>query len=129
METSIAYDDWIEIYNAGNSSIDLADYYFTDDINKPTKWEIPATNSSKTNVAANGYLLFWADKQVLDGEDHLDFSLSSGGETVYLFDTDGKTLIDSLAYPSLSNDVSFGRSKDGNSQLQYFSALLKLLPM
>jgi len=126
-ETTIAdaqgeFDDWIEIYNSGSTAINLADHYFTDDLSNSTKWELPATDATKTTVPANGHLLFWADEQVLDGEDHLDFSLSSGGETVYLYATDGVTLIDSLTYPSLSNDVTFGRSTDGNALYQYFSA-------
>jgi len=126
-ETSIAdaqgeYDDWIEIYNAGNTTVNLADHYFTDDLNNRTKWGIPATDATKTTIPANGYLLLWADEQITDGEDHVDFSLNSSGETVYWFNTDGTTLIDSLNYPSLSKDVSYGRSTDGNSSLQYFSA-------
>jgi len=116
------FDDWIEIYNAGSTAVNLADHYFTDDLSNPTKWEIPATNATKTTVPANSYLLLWADEQILDGEDHIDFSLSSGGETIYLFATDGTTLMDSLNFPNVSNDVSYGRSTDGNTQLQYFSA-------
>ncbi|MBN2132757.1 MAG: lamin tail domain-containing protein, partial [Sedimentisphaerales bacterium] len=31
------YDDWIEIYNAGETAVDLAGYYLTDDPSEPTK--------------------------------------------------------------------------------------------
>lgn len=35
------YNDWIELYNAGPTAIDLGGMYLTDDINEPTKWMIP----------------------------------------------------------------------------------------
>lgn len=114
------FDDWIEIYNSSDTLVDLAGYYITDDINNPLKWQIPSSNPAKTTIPANGYLLLWADGQITDGEEHLNFSLSNAGESVYLFATDGTTLIDNLNYPALSSDVSYGRSTDGNIQQVYF---------
>ena len=35
------YPDWIEIYNAGPTAIDLGGMYLTDDPGEPTKWMIP----------------------------------------------------------------------------------------
>jgi len=35
------HDDWIEIYNAGVSAVDLGGMYLTDDLNDPTNWMIP----------------------------------------------------------------------------------------
>jgi hypothetical protein len=35
------YSDWIELYNAGDSSADLDGYYLTDDPSDLTKWRIP----------------------------------------------------------------------------------------
>ncbi|MSP68960.1 MAG: T9SS type A sorting domain-containing protein [Bacteroidetes bacterium] len=35
------YPDWIELYNAGSSSIDLFDYTLTDDAALPAKWSLP----------------------------------------------------------------------------------------
>lgn len=31
------YDDWVEIYNAGSSTVDLSGMYLTDDLNDPTQ--------------------------------------------------------------------------------------------
>jgi hypothetical protein len=31
------YADWIEIYNSGSTSINLKDYYITDDLSAATK--------------------------------------------------------------------------------------------
>jgi len=42
------YDDWIELYNAGASPIDLGGMYLTDDMNDPTEWMIPYGISGST---------------------------------------------------------------------------------
>jgi hypothetical protein len=34
--------DWIELYNAGPTSVNLADYYLSDDIDIFDKWQLPA---------------------------------------------------------------------------------------
>ncbi|MHC4743836.1 MAG: hypothetical protein ACYS8Z_18120 [Planctomycetota bacterium] len=40
-------DDWIEIYNASGRTYDIARMYLTDDLENPTKWEIPTTNPGR----------------------------------------------------------------------------------
>ena len=40
------YDDWIEIYNAGSSSVNLSGYGLTDDSLKPYKFIFPNYNLS-----------------------------------------------------------------------------------
>ena len=57
------YDDVIEIYNAGNTPINLAGYYLSDDNVTPLMWQIPTTNATLTTIPAGGYLIFWADSQ------------------------------------------------------------------
>jgi hypothetical protein len=42
------YPDWVEIYNAGTSAIELGGMYLTDDANDPTKWMIPISISGGT---------------------------------------------------------------------------------
>lgn len=53
------YDDWIELFNTADSVVNLGGMYLTDDISVRTKWKIP-----DTTIAAGGFLLFWADKEV-----------------------------------------------------------------
>ena len=47
--------DWIEIYNAGTTEINLADYGLSDDIDDPFKWIIPGVI-----VQANDFILVYA---------------------------------------------------------------------
>jgi hypothetical protein len=49
---------------------------------------------------------------------HTDFKLSSGKETVYIWENSGE-FIDSLSFPHLKTDVSFGKDEEGN--LKFYS--------
>ena len=42
------YPDWIELYNASDETISLNGLYLTDDVNEPTKWQIPPATSNAT---------------------------------------------------------------------------------
>ena len=109
------YDDWIEIYNAGASSVNLQSYYLSDDPNNLQKWEI----TSSITVPPNGYVIFWADEDQLQGPTHTNFKLSSNGESVFLSNAND-VLIDQLSLPALENDFSFGRVTDGSPASQQF---------
>lgn len=107
------FDDWVEIYNAGDLSVNLAGMYVSDDPDNPTKWQIPNTSSAQTTVSAEGYLILWLDSDTEQGAGHIDFKLSADGEHFSLTDTDGSTVIDSVSFGEQMEDISFGRSVDG----------------
>jgi hypothetical protein len=111
------FDDWIEIYNAGDTSVDLAGMWLSDDPAEPTKWQFPAQGAT---IAAKGYLLVWADGDVGDYGLHASFRLSASGEQVCLVAADGQTLIDSLAFGQQTADISYGRYPDANDTLRFF---------
>ena len=90
------YDDWIEIHNFGSAAIDIGGMYLTDNLSLPNKWRIPTNNPSVTTIAADGYLLIWADDDTTDSGLHANFKLSAAGEEIGLFDKDGLTPIDSI---------------------------------
>ncbi len=106
--------DWIEIYNGTGDVIDLSAYYLSDKLKDPEKWQFPAG----TQLAAGAFQLVWADGTSSTIACHANFKLSASGETVYLFEQTG-TLSDSLQFPQMHADISFGISMDG-SRL-YFS--------
>ncbi len=113
-------DDWIEIYNTGGIT-NLAGYYLSDDPLIPNKWLIPNTNPGVTTVLPNNHIVFWCDRDPEQGEDHADFSLNIDGETVMLVAPDGVTIIDSITFPQMAPDISYGRSCDGCDTWQYFN--------
>jgi hypothetical protein len=65
--------DWIELYNKGNARLTLEAITLTDNLEKTSKWEIPAG----TQIAANGFLVFWADTQIPDFTPTLHFRLQA----------------------------------------------------
>lgn len=115
------YSDWIELHNTTATSIDLANYYLTDDYSNLKKFRF-TSSAGQVVVPANGYLLVWASGVVGRGVIHTSFSLSAEGEKVALVLPDGVTLVDSLSYGPQRMDVSYGRFPNGGTVLKYFAA-------
>lgn len=104
------YEDWIELYNPNDFSVEIGGLVLKDNVDS---WAIP-TGDPSTLLPANGYFLLWADDEEGEGPFHTNFKLSaSNGEFVGLFQPDGTTLIDSITFPPLDDDVSFGRCGSG----------------
>jgi hypothetical protein len=113
------YDDWLEIYNAADVAIDVGGMYLTDDLDEPTKWQIPSDNPSATTIPAHGYLLIWADSDTGDAGLHANFQLDVTGEKIGLFDVNGSTLIDSISFSEQKPDISYGRYPDGSNNWRF----------
>ncbi|MGA1841336.1 MAG: lamin tail domain-containing protein [bacterium] len=113
-----SFEDWIELYNAGENTIDLGGMYMTDDLTNPAKWQIP----SGITIPSGGYLFFWADNDDEEGIFHTNFNLNKDGEQIGLFDTDsrGNMLIDKVVFGEQIIDISFGRLCDGEEPLVFF---------
>ena len=112
------YDDWIEIYNLGDTSVNMAGMYLTDDLANPTKWQIPSGYSSQTTIPAGGFLVFWADDEITEGPAiHTNFKLSGSGEQIGLFDTDGITEIDAVVFGEQTTNISYGRYPSSRRKL------------
>jgi hypothetical protein len=114
------YDDWIEIYNSGDTAINVAGMYLTDDLGNPTKWQIPSGYPAQTTVPADGFVVFWADDETAEGPLHADFKLSADGEEIGLFDTDEITPIDTVTFGAQTANVSYGRYPDATSDFRLF---------
>ena len=111
------FPDWIEIYNTGDTPIDMGGWYVTDDLTDSVKYQLPTDNPELTTVPGHGYLLLICDGT---GEGlHTNFKLSSGGEAVGI-SSDGITLKEGFTYcdtgcdvPNPPTDFSAGRDGDG----------------
>ncbi len=109
------YDDWIELYNSSEQSVDLSGMYMTDDLNEPDKWQIP----SGVFISGNGYLIIWADEDTGQGNTHADFKLRKDGEEIGIFDSN-EDEIDSVVFGSQNTDESYGRYPDGGDDWWIF---------
>ncbi|MGD9417545.1 MAG: CotH kinase family protein [Verrucomicrobiota bacterium JB025] len=103
------FDDWIELHNRGEQTLDLTGYKLSDDGGKLDKWIVP----NGTTIAPGGYLLIWADDGDAKGEPglHANFKLSSSGEVVVLSDPEGNVL-DVVKFGSLGDGESYAREGD-----------------
>lgn len=121
------YDDWIELKNTSDQTVDLAGMYLSDNPDHPLKWPFP----EGTLIEPGGYLLVWADE---DGSDepglHANFRLAADGETVWLFDTieQGHALLDSVTFEALDEDQCTGRYPDGEGPMRILSGPSPLSP-
>ena len=80
--------------------------YLTNSSSTPTLWQIP----SGASIAAGGSLIFYADGETSSttaAGRHTSFTLSASGGAVYLYNTDGATLVSSVAYPALAANVTY----------------------
>ncbi|GMU24258.1 MAG: hypothetical protein AMXMBFR13_43330 [Phycisphaerae bacterium] len=83
--------DWVELYNYGDTAVNLNGYYLTDNARQPTKARISGSWSAGTTIIpAKGY---W-----LSNENDWGFGLSSGGEQLHLVAPDGVTWVDGVDY-------------------------------
>lgn len=90
------YEDYVELYNRGESGLDLSGYALTDDESRPGKWRFP----EGTRIAAGETLLLWGDQ--------LSFGLSSKGETLLLSDQALRPL-DQMVVPPMAADRACSR--------------------
>jgi len=116
------FSDWIELYNAGTTAVNVAGLYLTDSDLSKAKYRIPDTDSTITTIQPRGFLTFRADSKPQSGILHTNFNLSKGGETVYLYQVNyhDSLLIDKLSLPSLDTNTSYGRYPDGSNTFHTF---------
>jgi len=115
------YEDWIEIYNATSSSVDLSNWYLSDKSSNLTKWQIPSGS-----VPANGYTLLYCSKRdevTGGGELHASFGLSQTEGDWIILSNDLGSVIDSFKIVHMSKtDHSVGRSTDGALDFKLFTS-------
>ena len=107
-------EDWIEIYNAGSVSANLAGFGLSDESDQPFKWVFPATN-----LPPKSFLIVFAsgkDRRTPGSALHANFKLSLvGGPLLF---TTAELVPQTLTqfkpkYPEQRNDYSYGLSADG----------------
>ena len=128
-------EDWIELYNAGTSAVDISGWHLSDKESKPEKWEIPAG----TMIDPGGYLVFLCSgrDQVVNGNEYhtnFKFTQTKDNEVVLLSDPGGNvqemhplglTLVehshcrvtDGSAEWAICTAPSLGESNDGTVQV------------
>jgi hypothetical protein len=114
-------EDWFEIYNPNNFDVNIGGYYFSDNIENPTKWRVPTDYPDSVTVEAQSWLLFYADDDAEQGVLHATFRLSNNAETLRFYTPDGFTLIDHITWMGMDPDTTLGRLTDGSTTWVYFT--------
>jgi len=117
VDESGEYDDWIELYNRSDESIDLSGYFLTDDLSDLQKFQI----ADGITIEPGVFLLFWADNDTEAGDFHCNFKISGGGEELGLYTSEGIP-VDTLTFDKQSTDISYGRYPDGVGEWQFFES-------
>jgi len=108
------YDDWVELYNGNNFSLNLNGYHLSDNENELSKWTFP-----NVTIAANGYLIVWCDTAGNSQTGlHTTYRLSADQEEVYLTDPTN-TVVDAVHYVNMITDNGFARVPNGTGAMQY----------
>ncbi len=103
------YSDWIEIYNAGNTAVDLYGCGLSDNVSNNLLWTFP----KDTVIGAGEYLVVFASGRLSTSEElHTPFSLSKNGETL-VFSTPDGVAMQKVTFPTLGEDKTYGRIKNG----------------
>lgn len=108
------FEDWIELYNSGDTPVSLSGIFLTDDFRAPLKWQLP----HYAVIPPKGFFIIWADD--LNHDNHASFKLFENGEQIGLYRSDG-TVIDSVSFGRQLDDVSYGRFPDGSDNWCFFA--------
>ncbi|MBQ8927370.1 MAG: CotH kinase family protein [Oscillospiraceae bacterium] len=110
--------DWVELYNGGDTPLDLSGYGLSDKENKPYKAVLP----EGTVIPAHGYLTVFCDKTLTpaQGEICVPIGISAAGETLVLSHPT-KGVLDLVQVPAADTDVTYARRSDGQGEFAYLT--------
>ncbi len=116
------FSDWLELFNSGDSAVDIGRWYLTDNPTRLTKWQIPRG----VTMPGKSYLLIWAsgnDRTNPAAPLHTNFKLDkAAGNFLGLVYSNGVSVISTFAnYPQQYDDVSYGRDRVDPSIIGYFT--------
>ncbi|MFM6934859.1 MAG: CotH kinase family protein [Flavobacteriales bacterium] len=109
--------DWLELYNNAGVAKSLYGLYLSDNHDLLNKYPFPLNGS----VSAHATKVIWMDNALNSASYmHANFGLSSGGETIYLTNSNG-VILDSISFPTQTDDISYGRCPDGTGTWNYLA--------
>lgn len=112
-------EDWIEIYNAGATSVNLTGYYLSDKASNLTKWQIPSGT-----INSNGYIMaFCSKRNLVNGNQlHPSFNLKQTKSDWIILSNPSGAVVDSIKIIHLTKaDHSVGRVTNGAATWKLFT--------
>ena len=112
-DEDLDFPDWIELFNGGQTAVNLAGWRLTDDPAAPAKWSFPSVT-----VPPGGFLVVFASGKNRTNNParlHTNFQLDFGGGYLALFQPDGITAASAYQYAKVKDDVSFGLAQQAQT--------------
>ncbi len=111
MSPAINFDSWIEVYNPGDTDVNLSGMYLSVDANNPLAWKMP---SNIGTVKKGGFKVIWLGSNEIKSN-QAPFKLDCDGGTVFLSDKNGD-LITRQNYPETMSRTAYARKTDGGDE-------------
>ena len=111
MSPAINFDSWIEVYNPGDTDVNLSGMYLSVDANNPLAWKMP---SNIGTVKKGGFKVIWLGSNEIKSN-QAPFKLDCDGGTVFLSDKNGD-LITRQNYPEAMSRTAYARKTDGGDE-------------
>ncbi|MGY6559026.1 MAG: CotH kinase family protein [Nitritalea sp.] len=111
------YADWIELFNYGETPVDLAGFGLSDNPNNLFKWVLP-----DVTLLPKSYLLVWASNKNRINPAfplHTNFAIAAEGERLSLTHPSG-SLLDAVEKVHVPSDVSYGRGIGDHFDTYFF---------
>jgi hypothetical protein len=114
------HDDWVELYNAGSTPINLGWLFISDSLNHKLKHPL-YNDSLPIIIPPGGYQVLWSDNQPEQGFDHLGFKLSSSGESIGIFQFVGADTVEvtSMKYEEQLGGFAYARIPNVTGQFEF----------
>ncbi len=113
--------DWMELYNAGATAVNLTGYYISDDPADLMKWQIPAVTPMNAGARKMVYFSGRGNVHAGTGQIHPDFKLRQTiGDWIILSDAGG-VVVDSFKLDITQRNHSWGRTIDAGPDWGLFN--------
>jgi len=106
LDETLAYPDWIELHNPGDTAVALDGWTLTDFREEPERHVL----EGGLIIEPGGFQVLWADATPANGSTHLNFRLASDGGEVGLYAPDGRGSL--ITYGAVAADFSIARVPD-----------------
>ncbi|MGB7606066.1 MAG: CotH kinase family protein [Lutisporaceae bacterium] len=111
------FEDWIEIYNKGDTAINLNGFGLSDDSKQPFLWTFP-----DITIEPKAFLIVWTsgeNKNESGAPMHTNFKLKSK-DSVLILTSPNKSWSNIFALEPMGENISYGRVPDGSLELYGF---------
>jgi len=114
--------DWVELYNTTSEPVDVEGMYLTDNLEKPTKYQITkGSTHANTIIPAHGHLIIWCDKRETSDQGlHASFKIDGDGGILSLTAAD-RSWKDVIVYEAHDARTTVGRYPDGTAEVYALS--------